>query len=84
MANSNTQALRTVDELGRIGLPKTLRQNLGIAAGDQYEIVTQGQKIILLRHAPSCQVCNEDTNVTCLNKAFLCEVCREAIEKTLA
>lgn len=76
-------SIRTVDELGRIVLPMTTREKLGICPGDQFEIVTQDTAIILLRHAPKCLACDEDTNVQKVHKTFLCEVCREAVEKTL-
>jgi len=81
--NQETGAIRTVDALGRIILPKTTREQLGIYEGDQFEVITQDATIILVRHAPTCLACDDDTNVERMNKTFLCEVCREAVQKTL-
>jgi len=84
---TNTQetgAVKTVDELGRIMLPLTLRQAQGIAAGDQFEFLTQGTTIMMVRHAPRCLACDDDANVQRLHKTFLCETCREAVQRTLS
>jgi len=79
-----TGAIKTVCELGRIQLPLTLRQSQGIFAGDKFEFLTQGTTIMMVRHTPKCLACDDDTNVQKLHMTFLCEVCREAIQKTLA
>jgi len=76
-------AIRTVDELGRIVLPITLRKAQGIVAGDQFEFLMQGTTILLVRCAPKCLACDDDTNVQRLHNTFLCEVCREAVQRTL-
>ncbi|MCL2753419.1 MAG: AbrB/MazE/SpoVT family DNA-binding domain-containing protein [Defluviitaleaceae bacterium] len=81
---NETGAIRTVDELGRIVLPRATREALGIYTGDQFEVITQDTTIILVRHAPTCLACNDDTNVEKMNKTFLCEVCREALQNTIA
>lgn len=78
------EAIRTVDELGRVTLPKTVREYLGIFEGDKLEIIIQGGNIILARHTQSCFACDDDTNVQKVNRTYLCEECREAVSKTLA
>ena len=69
--------------LGRIVLPLTLRQAQGIAAGDQFEFLTQGTTIMMVRHDPRCLACDDDTDVQKLHRTFLCGECRGAIQKTL-
>ena len=76
--------LSGLDTLGRIVLPKTTREQLGIYEGDQFEVITQDATIILVRHAPTCLACNDDTNVERMNKTFLCEVCRDAVGRVTA
>jgi len=79
----STQNIRSVDELGRIVLPKTAREYLGIYPNDQFEIIMDKGNIILVRHNPKCLACDDDTNVEKVHKTFLCEECREAVKKTL-
>ena len=76
-----TGAVKTVCELGRIQIPLTLRQAQGIEAGDQFEFLTQGTTIMMVRHAPSCLACDDDTDVQRLHRTFLCGECREALKK---
>jgi|GEM_PF-588502 len=76
-------AVRSVDELGRILIPKTIREQKHIYPGDKFEFIMGGDIIMLARHASKCMACNDDTNVQQVHKAFLCEECREAINKTL-
>jgi len=73
-------AIRTVDELGRITIPKTVMEYLSIDAGDKFEMVINGTQIILVRHLPKCVVCDYDDNVEKLGRAFLCEECREKLQ----
>lgn len=40
--------VRTMDDLGRIAIPKTIRQNLGIQDGTQFEIETDANGVIKL------------------------------------
>jgi len=72
-------AIRTIDELGRIVIPKAVRNNLCIDAGDQFEMVINGTQIILVRHMPKCTICDYDDNVEKVGRAFLCEECREKL-----
>ncbi|WP_312506896.1 AbrB/MazE/SpoVT family DNA-binding domain-containing protein [Lysinibacillus sp.] len=43
---------RKVDELGRVTLPKELRDNFGIKERDPLEIFTEGSNIILRKYEP--------------------------------
>ena len=81
--SQTTGAIRTTDELNRIILPKTVCEQLGILAGDSFEVLTQGSDILLKRHAPLCLACNDDTDVQALHRTYLCGVCRDAVTSTL-
>ena len=52
-----TGIVRRVDDLGRIVLPKDLRQTMGIRTGDPMEIYTDADNIILRKYAPGCAFC---------------------------
>lgn len=50
--------IRRVDELGRIVIPKEIRNNLKIKEGSEIEIFTEGKSIILKKYeAKTCKSC---------------------------
>jgi transcriptional pleiotropic regulator of transition state genes len=49
-----TGIVRKVDELGRIVLPKELRDTLDIDIKDPIEIFTENDTIILRKYQPAC------------------------------
>ena len=50
----STGIVRKVDELGRIVLPKELRQTLNINERDPIEIFVDNSSIILQKYEPAC------------------------------
>ena len=75
--------IRTVDELGRIVLPKAVREFLGVLVGDQFVIASEGSRVILSRYNPTCLACDDDTDVRKINRTYLCGECRDAVRNTL-
>ncbi|MGE1048435.1 AbrB/MazE/SpoVT family DNA-binding domain-containing protein [Bacillus sp. GMs2/1] len=60
--------VRKVDELGRVVIPKELRDTLGIGMKSPLEIFVDNENIILKRYSPNnaCQITGEVTerNIT--------------------
>lgn len=74
----STGIVRKVDELGRIVLPKELRETFKIDHKDPLEIYVEGDSIILKKYEPACIFCGNANDV--LN--FMDKrVCKECIEK---
>ena len=48
---NQTGIIRKIDELGRIVLPKELRKYLNINPGDDFQIILNGNKIILEKYS---------------------------------
>ncbi len=71
----STGILRSVDELGRIVLPKSMRENLGIDERDRLEIFVEGDRIILHKHQPSCVFCDCMDDVVIFNGKRVCNRC---------
>ena len=46
----STGVIRRIDELGRIVIPKEIRRNLGIRDGENVEIFTESDSIILKKY----------------------------------
>lgn len=59
----STGIIRSIDELGRIVIPKEIRKKLGIASTDPVEIYVDGEKIILAKYEPNCSFCNSTEGV---------------------
>ncbi|CAM4160611.1 MULTISPECIES: AbrB/MazE/SpoVT family DNA-binding domain-containing protein [Bacillus] len=63
-----TGIVRKVDELGRVVIPKELRDTLGIGIKSPLEIFVDNENIILKRYSPynACQITGEVTerNIT--------------------
>lgn len=70
-----TGILRKIDAVGRLVLPKELRDKLEL---DCVEIFTQDDKIILKKYQPSCIFCDNEENIAEFNGK---NVCRSCIEK---
>jgi len=70
---------RKVDEQSKIALPASMN----VLTGDKFQISEVGGNILLTRYAVACFTCGESDDVKELGRAYLCGVCREAVEKSL-
>lgn len=70
-----TGIVRRVDDLGRIVLPKELRQTMGIRTGDPMEIYTDADSIILRKYAPGCAFCGSVNGIRYIHGTPVCNIC---------
>ena len=70
-----TGIVRRVDDLGRIVLPKDLRQTMGIRTGDPKEIYTDADSIILRKYAPGCAFCGSVNGIRYIHGTLVCNIC---------
>ena len=78
----STGIVRRIDELGRIVLPKEIRDTMEIAVRDPLEIWTEPGRIILTKYQPSCVFCGNSDEVTGYRGKLICAECLEKL-KTL-
>ena len=78
MHMKSTGVVRKVDELGRIVLPKPLREVMDINEKDSLEIFTDNNRIILQKYHPACEFCNNADNVVYFGEK---RICRDCIDK---
>lgn len=73
-----TGIVRSIDDLGRVVVPKELRKTLGIKAMDSMEIFVDGEQIVLKKYVPGCICCGSlNNNLKRLpNGRMICEKCR--------
>ena len=81
--------VRKVDNLGRITLPKELRDKLNIKSGskngesDSLEIFVDGKDIILRKYQPGCQFCGSLKDVKYIDNIHICRGCAKKIASIL-
>ena len=74
-----TGIVRPIDTLGRIVLPKEIRDVLDIAPKDPIEIFTDGDTIVLKKYAPTCVFCQNADNITYYKGKMICRNCITAL-----
>lgn len=74
-----TGIIRPIDELGRIVVPKELRDSMDIKKGDPMEIFTDGDYIILKKYAPFCTFCSSSQSLVNFGGKMICSECVKKI-----
>lgn len=73
--------IRRVDELGRIVIPKEIRDRFEIIEHTPMEIfVTDNNKIILEKYEETCCFCNNSKDLNIYNEKLICNNCIENIQ----
>lgn len=76
-----TGIVRKVDELGRIVLPKELRNVLSMPEGTPIEIYTEGEFILLKKYQPACVFCGSADNIKRIHDKNVCAECIKDMQK---
>lgn len=79
----STGIVRRVDELGRIVLPKELRDTMGIPEKTPLEICVNGDDIILRKYGRSCVFCGGEDELFDFFDRPVCEKCVRKIAADL-
>ena len=74
-----TGIVRKLDQLGRIVLPKELRDEFEIHRDTPVEIFTEGRDIILRKYQPGCVFCGSVKDVIRYKDQNVCEMCVKAL-----
>ena len=79
----STGIVRKIDELGRVVLPKEIRDVLDIKEKDAIEIFTDNDKIILQKYQPSCIFCGDADDIVFFGNKRVCRACIEKMKTQL-
>lgn len=71
----NVGITRKVDDLGRIVIPKELRDKFSIKEKDALEINVNGNLIILKKYEPTCIFCENSKNLVNFKEKLICNKC---------
>lgn len=73
--------IKRFDDLGRIGVPKNIRDNFGIIDKTPMQIYVEGNRIIMEKYEDTCLFCNSQKNLQNINDRLICEKCLLTIMK---
>lgn len=74
----STGIVRWIDSLGRIVIPKELRDTLGIEAFDKIEIYADRDTILLHKAGDRCHFCGAEVQVEMFQGKPVCRGCLKA------
>lgn len=71
---------RAMDELGRIVLPRTVRETINAMAGDTFSVSLEGNRVVLSPNSARCKLCNTLEDPVVINGHTICKACMEQIK----
>lgn len=75
----STGIVRKLDELGRVVIPKEIRNKLDIEEKDPIEIYVDGNSIILKKSVSGCVFCNNTKGLSTYKEKLVCKNCLEKL-----
>ena len=78
----STGMIRRVDELGRVVIPKEIRNKLEISEKDPIEIYVEGKSIVLKKIEDNCIFCGNNKNLISYKDKLICKKCLENLQTT--
>ena len=73
--------MRKVDKLGRIVIPRSLREKYGLTEGSDIEFLDDGDGIIIKLGELFCRLCRSE--IPCDTSLPLCESCITSVVKNI-
>jgi len=77
-----TGIVRPIDKLGRIVIPKELRETYNLEVNDSVEIYVNDNQIIIQKYQPACIFCNSTDDIVYYEGKSICKECLEKLKKT--
>ena len=74
-----TGVVRRIDDLGRVVIPKEIRNKLDIEEKDPIEIYLDGTSIILKKFETGCIFCNNSKELVSFKDKLVCKKCLSKI-----
>lgn len=68
--------VRNLDNVGRLVIPKEMRNVMGINEGDALEISQINNEIVVRKYSRGCIFCGSDKDSSEYREAIVCKECR--------
>jgi transcriptional pleiotropic regulator of transition state genes len=72
---------RRVDQLGRVVLPKELRDTLDMKPGDPIEMYPDGELLYMKKYLPECIFCESTEEVLEYKEKIICKKCIKELKR---
>ena len=69
-----------IDNLGRVVIPKTIRDALGIKHNDEISMTVDNAKLIITKGYKTCSICDTKDVTTKVSDKLLCDSCISEIK----
>ncbi len=73
----------SIDSLGRIVIPSSMRKNYDMEKGKQIELIGVEGGILLRKYEPGCMFCGNIYDLTIFQGRIVCKDCIERMAKML-
>ena len=80
----STGIVRKIDDLGRMVIPKELRDKMDINRKDPMEVFVDNDSIVLKKYQPGCFLCGNIDNTKEIKGKIICEQCLKEISEESA
>lgn len=78
---NSTGIIRTLDNMGRVVIPREIRKQLDMTDGvDSFEIFMDGDNIVLKKHKPFCVFCKSQEECIEFENQTVCKSCIEKLQ----
>lgn len=77
----STGMIRDVDKVGRVVIPKEIRDNLGFDEGNHLEIFVDEDMVILRKYTPACIFCGSAEDIVTYGEKKICRECIDKLKK---
>ena len=71
--------VRNLDNVGRLVIPKEMRNMIGINEGDPLEIIQVNNEIVVKKYSKGCIFCGSDKEVVEFRDFLVCVGCRKSL-----
>ena len=71
---------RPIDELGRIVIPKEIRNALDMHPKDEIEIYIEDGNMIMKKAKPFCALCGSTDELSAFSEKFICGECIQKLQ----
>lgn len=75
--------VRQLDELGRVVIPKEMRNVLGIKARDDLELTIDEEKVVIKKVKRSCAICGTEEDLIDIDSKSVCRKCAKKVKETI-
>ena len=74
---------KKITKSGGLTIPKTARADVGIYPGTAVDVITEGNKLVITPHVPTCRFCGSVEDVKSVLDIEICCKCASKIAKAV-